>query len=656
MTEQELLNALSIGEGTDWEFKSARGGLPGSMWETYSAMANTDGGVIGLGIEEKDGKFMVSGLPDAAKMKKSFWDTINNKGKVSTNLLTDAQVNVIEVDGSSVLIVEVPRANRRERPVYVGQNPLDGTYRRNYEGDYKCRRDEVGRMLADQTEESQDTRILDNFGVADLDERSIAQFRNRFSSRTAAHPWLKLNEEEFLEKLGALRTDRQTGVKGLTVAGLLMFGKDEAIRDPDGVPEFNLDYRERLSDDPAVRWTDRIHADGTWVCNIFQFYERVVPRLTGDLKIPFRFAQATATTTTTPPPEAMQRQDDTIVHEAVREAFVNSLIHADHRGQGGVIVEKYRDRLEFSNPGTLLLDIDQILRGGVSECRNRTIQTMFSLLGYGEKAGSGFDKIRQSWRSQHWRSPKIEETNRPDRVRVVLPMVSLLPEESIERLRARFGTEVDSLQPLELQALVTAEAEGSVNNPRLREISEQHPADLSKMLQGLVSQGFLEQHGQRRWSYYRLAPGSSSHKADGSLSHSEGSSSHSGGETGGAMMGAEGAMMGAEGAMMGAEGANSPHNVSPDEVVLSDPQLLKIAQPSRSKGRLKPEETEKLIEELCRGRYLTFRQIGQLLLREPRNTRDRFLSKLVQEGRLRARYPSDPTHPNQAYTTTEAAS
>ena len=89
-------------------------------------------------------------------------------------------------------------------------------------------------MLADQTEEPQDTRILENFCLGDLDRDSIDQYRNRFSARSATHPWLKLNEEEFLEKLGAIRVGRSTGIKGVTVAGLLVFGKDEAIRDPDG--------------------------------------------------------------------------------------------------------------------------------------------------------------------------------------------------------------------------------------------------------------------------------------------------------------------------------------------------------------------------------------------------------------------------------------
>jgi ATP-dependent DNA helicase RecG len=116
MDEQTILNALHLGEVKDWEFKSAKGGLPGSLWETYSAMANTDGGCIVLGIEEKGGKFTVSGLDDPARLRKAFWDTVNNRGKVSINLLADKQVQTIAVGANRVLVVHVPRATRRQRP------------------------------------------------------------------------------------------------------------------------------------------------------------------------------------------------------------------------------------------------------------------------------------------------------------------------------------------------------------------------------------------------------------------------------------------------------------------------------------------------------------------------------------------------------------
>ena len=188
--------------------------------------------------------------------------------------------------------------------------------------------------------------------------------------------------------------------------------QDEAIRDPAAIPGYHVDYREKLSLDPSVRWTDRLTIDGTWVGNLFQFYQKVIQRLTVDIKLPFQLG-----------PDLFRR-DETLVHEAIREALVNALIHADYRGQGGVVVEKYRNRIELSNPGSLLLSLEQVWSGGVSECRNKSLQTMFLMIGGGEKAGSGIDKIRQGWRAQHWRLPISREQVQPDRVNAVLPMVS----------------------------------------------------------------------------------------------------------------------------------------------------------------------------------------------------------------------------------------
>lgn len=609
MNANEILAAIDAGEDKDWEFKSAKGGLPGSLWESYSALANTDGGVIVLGVKElDDGSFDIHGLDDSAKMEKNFWNTINDRGKVSVNLLTNSDVRVVPVNGQPLLVVQVPRASRRQRPIFVGQNPLEGTYRRFSDGDYLCSRDEVGRLLADQSEESHDARIVEHFTMADLDPVSLRQYRQVFSARTPNHPWLAESDQVLLAKLGCWREDRATGQNGLTVAGLLMFGKDEAIRDPAAVPQYQISYREKLSNDPNVRWTDRLTADGTWVANLFQFYQRVSVLLPRDvLKTPFALDPK------------MVRIDDTPAHQALREALVNALIHADYGGQGGIVIEKRRDRFELSNPGSLLISFDQVVRGGISECRNRSLQLMFLLIGGGEREGSGIDKIRQGWASQNLQSPAIEEQTRPDRVRLMLPTVSLLPEESVARLRQRFGRKWDSLSPVETQALVLAETEGEVANARLRLITEHHAADLTQILQRLVGKGLLIQHGQKRGTTYRLArPGDSSHNG--------GDSSHNGGD--------------------------SSHKLE----TLSEEELAKlklIAAPAVARMRLPVEETRRVILQLCRDRYFTVADLAELMNRNANGLRNRFLTPLVEEGLLIRKYAAEPNRPDQAYTTKE---
>jgi ATP-dependent DNA helicase RecG len=74
-TLNDILAAAQVGETTDWEFKSARGGFPGSFWETYSAMANSEGGVVVLGVSEKDDALRLDGLTakKLATYQKTLW-------------------------------------------------------------------------------------------------------------------------------------------------------------------------------------------------------------------------------------------------------------------------------------------------------------------------------------------------------------------------------------------------------------------------------------------------------------------------------------------------------------------------------------------------------------------------------------------------------
>ena len=174
------------------EVKRANGGLPVSLWDTYSAFANCYGGVIILGVkEEKDGSWRTTGLQNESKLRKDFWDTINNRKKVNINLLSDNDVETYTIGENKdvIMVIYVPMAKREQKPVYINDDIFGGTFRRNFEGDYHCTRLQVKAMLRDQVENTIDMEVLDDVPMEDLNYETIQGYRNRHRTLKAGHPF-----------------------------------------------------------------------------------------------------------------------------------------------------------------------------------------------------------------------------------------------------------------------------------------------------------------------------------------------------------------------------------------------------------------------------------------------------------------------------------
>ncbi|MEM1044096.1 MAG: RNA-binding domain-containing protein [Bacteroidota bacterium] len=492
-----IVDLLARREGIDFEVKAAQGreGLgevPRSVWETYSAMANTQGGEIVLGVKEyPDGTLDILGLARPEQVLKSFWDEANNPNTVNLNILRNHDAQIVEDGGRAVVHISVPRASREQRPVYVGPNPLTSTYRRNHEGDYRCPEREVRRMIADAEQDQRDARILPGYTLNDLDASSVVSYRNEFRSANPNHVWLTEDDLGLLTQLGGWRRDRQTDEMGLTLAGVLMFGSLRAILD--ALPDYVLDYREVPEDTPRLRWADRVTTDGTWSGNLYSFYRRAFARLTDGLRIPFVT-------------EAGRRVDETPVHRALKEALVNALIHADYSASTPILIQKTHGLFSFRNPGSLRIPPGRVRAGGTSDCRNRNLQKMFQMIGAAEQAGSGFPTIVGAWKDQHWRPPSLVERFEPEHITLRLSMASLLPEDVVARLRARFGEAFAELSEVERTAVVTAAVEGKVSNGRLQDLYDLHPAAITEILGRLVAAGFLVSQGTKRWTTYILSP------------------------------------------------------------------------------------------------------------------------------------------------------
>ena len=494
MTTTDIKDLMLYGERINIEYKEAAGDLPKSLWETYSAFANTIGGVIVLGIKEhrnryEEDRFEIKGVADADKMLKSFWDTINSD-KVSRNILFDDDVECIDYEGKTLIAIHVPMANYTMRPVYINKNLLSGSFKRNYEGDYHCTDEEVKSMLRDANENGNDGLMLENYDMNDIDLPTLHAYRNHFKISNLDHVFNHLDDKEFLRNMGGMTTDRITRREGLTMAGLMMFGKGLPVRDR--FDNIRMDYIDKTNLIGDSRWSDRLTYDGTWENNLFNFFTRVMPKLTADLKRPFKL-------------EGMERIDDTPVHKAVREAMTNMIIHADLFITGVLKVEKHDNEFLFSNPGSLKLPIEDIMNGGNSKARNPRIQNMLRMIGFGDNIGSGYPTILRAWKDEHWRKPTLLDRTELRQVDLTMPMISLLPESVLNAMKAYYGEEAYHAMTSEEQMILAYVWNGdSISNTELQQLLGLNSIEVGKILHQMVAKQLLNKENKNRWTTYTL--------------------------------------------------------------------------------------------------------------------------------------------------------
>lgn len=647
---QSIADIELLRESVDLECKLAagrdgQGALPEDFWPTYSAFANTQGGVVVLGVREKQLQFSVEGIANVAKVRKELFDALNNRNKVSANLLTDDSVREVALEGRIIFVIDIPRATRKQRPVHLTSNPFAGhTYRRLNDGDRPLPDEEVKRMLAEQVEDSRDDRILRGYDFDDLCMETFRAYRQVFANRDPAHPWNALDDSEFLRQLGGWRKDRETAESGLTLAGLLMFGWMTTIQEE--LPNYMLDYQERPEARIEQRWADRLTLDGKWSGNLYDFYRKVYLKLTADLKVPFTL-------------EKGQRQEETPVHVALREALANVLVHADYSDRASVLVVKRPDMFGFRNPGGMRIPPEVAIRGGEHDCRNRTLHKMFRLVGVGEQAGSGIPKIYGGWASQHWRPPALYERTEPyNQTLLELRMVDLLPKDLLAALRKAFGAEFDALGQDERLTLAAAASEKVITHARAREITGLHPFDATRLLQNLVRGAFLELHNPGRGAVYCLPGaaipkpeevfGAGSEQFGVSFAHLEPSSAHLPEPTSGIaeQRDIDGCLLSDQ---LDAPVIDSLDRITPEFKAV----LEKLAAYPRAKGKIPLETMRQTILAICKGHYVALSSLAALVNRDADALRQQHLKPLVKEGKLRLAFPTAPTHAKQAYRATE---
>ena len=392
----ELGNMGAYRENNRIEAKRAIGGFPRSLWETYSAFANTIGGVILLGVEEHSDKSLhVVGVPDSRRYIQELWTHVCDPHQVSINILLPEDVFVQEVEGKEILVVQVPRAGRRDRPVFLGGNPFTGSYRRDGEGDYRCTADEVRSMLRDRADTPVDLAPLSRYALDALNWDSLRDFRRLMALRNPGHPFTALPDRGFLLSAGAAVQTEERFPANPTVAGLLLFGRLPYLKET--FPRYKLEYRESMPEGISIR-----SGEQNWQGNLFEFYIKVSRRLKA-------LADDLA-------------PEDAELEFSIQEAAVNAILHTDYFGGQGLSILRLPDALQVRNSGLPRSLTEGEKNGQIPDSRNQGLTRLFALIGVGTGTGAGLRGIYTTWATKGWSPPRLAESFGPDTTSLRLPL------------------------------------------------------------------------------------------------------------------------------------------------------------------------------------------------------------------------------------------
>ncbi len=135
--------------------------------------------------------------------------------------------------------------------------------------------------------------------------------------------------------------------------------------------------------------------------------------------------------------ERIEKQD--YPEEALREALLNALVHRDYSFSGSIIINVNNSCIEFISIGGLLPGLSaEDIRSGISQPRNHNLAEIFHRLKLIESYGTGIRKIFSLYR-ECGIQPKIEVT--PNTFKLILPNMNAasVVDESIPVNAAQFN-------------------------------------------------------------------------------------------------------------------------------------------------------------------------------------------------------------------------
>jgi ATP-dependent DNA helicase RecG len=523
----------------------------------------------------------------------------------------------------------VPEAQPQDKPVFFKSQGLPkGALRRVGSVDQHCTDDDLAVFYQGRQRESFDASLVPDATLDDLAPEALSDYRQTRADANPDAEELRWTDEELLRSLGCIGQDER-GASRPTVAGLMLFGKTQALRRC--FPMTRVDYirvpgREWVPD-PDRRF-DTIELRDP----LFRLIRRAQAAVLDDLPKGFALKEGD-----------LQRQDKPVIPQRViREALVNALMHRSYRSHSPVQIIRYANRLEIHNPGFSLKSPEHLGEPG-SEPRNPRIAAVLHETRFAETKGSGIRVMRDTMEQAGLTPPLFESDRGNDQFVARYFFHHFLGADDVSWL-AQFKDA--QLSPDEAKALIVVREAGAIDNAAYRALSKVDTLAASAALRRLRDAGLLVQKGKGSATHYlpaeRLGLNKNTSASPGLSIHLEG------------LSGNPSALSSNLGSLSSNPTALSS-NPQPNAQDAARSNLLDEL-PGSLAARLgglgqrhPPQEIQNLIVDLCSLRDWSVSELALLLRRNPEGVRQSYLRPLMRDGRLAMTNPEEPNDPQQAY-------
>lgn len=597
-----LIEELNQADETE-SLEAKLGAEPGrAILETICAMSNEpemNGGTILLGVAKEESAlfplFKVEGVDNPDRVSAE----IATQCATIFNIPVRPDITTETVSRKCLVRVDVSELAPSAKPLYFKAQGLPrGAYRRIGSTDQRCTDDDLKAFYQTSAHESADEHIIDGATWEDIDAEAIAAYRRARESLNPLAEELNWEDHELLQALNCITI--KEGAIRITRAGLISFGKASALRRLD--PSNRLDYIRV----PGTVWIpdpDK-HLESIEIRGpTLRTAGRIISTVLDDIPKAVKFVEGSP-----------QRTDVPLIPERVlREAVVNTLVHRNYQSHQPIQILRYSNRIEIRNPGFSLKSEERFDEPG-STLRNPSIAEILHETRFAETKGSGIRVMRQRMREAGLAEPTFISSRDDDRFTAVFLLHHFLSEEDWVWLAQFKDFELaDEL----LRALIYLREMGAIDNACYRNLNQVDTLAASGALRKLKELGLVVARGNGSRTHY--VPGPQFLSLDRRPTppppvltmHARASTMH-----------------------------GSTAKALPIAIAVEIGKLGKRVEPNRLEG---------LIERICAFQPSSAEELAGWLGKTRNWLTNKYLFRMVREGRLEYTIPDMVKHPAQRY-------